>query len=130
MNRRFYYARLDKIRDFPRTNLFAPEGLFDLHISDDESGESGRPVNKAEPTTTPPPEDDVLIAKTDCSIPVCPASCETTEPVPEPTIHCSHDCDVVITKAIPSINNPTTPYPQTIDVEPVKRSKSDPQALQ
>ncbi|RLN27552.1 hypothetical protein C2845_PM05G15860 [Panicum miliaceum] len=58
---------------------------------------------------------------------VCPVPCKTTKPVPEPTIHCSHDCDVVITKAIPSINNPTTPCPQTIDVEPVKRSNSDPQ---
>lgn len=29
--------KIDKLGRFPRTNLFSPVGLFDLHISDDES---------------------------------------------------------------------------------------------
>ncbi|KAL5677662.1 hypothetical protein ACJX0J_013793, partial [Zea mays] len=37
LNKRFHFSKTDKLGRFPRTNLFSPVGLFDLHISDDES---------------------------------------------------------------------------------------------
>ncbi|CAN6334215.1 unnamed protein product [Urochloa humidicola] len=55
MNRRFHFSRLDKCRDAPRTNLFAPEGLFDLHISDSESATTSGPVKKARLQAAAPP---------------------------------------------------------------------------
>lgn len=127
MNRRFHFARLDKTSDFPRTNLFAPEGLFDLHISDDESGKSDGPVNKAGAATASTIEEDVVVTKIVCYIPLCSAPCKTTKLVSEPTIHSLPDHDIVITKVISSANHPTTRCPQIFDVEHVKPSKSTPQ---
>lgn len=70
MNMRSYFAESDKRKDFPQTDLFNPEGMFDLRISDSEPEEVVGQINIPDPTLAAPStknDDDVVIfAKVIC----------------------------------------------------------------